>query len=177
MTTLLYDRDTKTIGVDSRNTDSSGQAFTCNKIERLSNRNYFLGSGHLMTIGVARRWAETDFDEEERPEFGVMFDTELREDYSFSCLIISQDGERTWLLDDELEPIEIFDGIIGLGSGGGYAAAARMAGASVAKAIEIAIHYDSNSGGPVRTCKIGEKNEESSIGMPSSYGGTALLGG
>lgn len=153
MTTLLYDRPTQTIGVDSRNTDNSGMAFTCQKIERLSNGDYFLGSGHLMTIGAAKRWADTGFDEEARPEFGVMF-TDNAEDFSFSCLVISKDGKRTWLVDDEMQPIEIFDNIIGLGSGGGYAAAARMAGASVANAIEIAIHYDSNSGGPVRTCQI-----------------------
>lgn len=154
MTTLLYDRTVKTIGVDSRNTDNSGMAFTCNKIERLPNGDFFLGSGHLLTIGAVRRWAIADFDEDERPEFGVMFDTDLREDYSFSCLVVSSDGERTWLIDDEMERIEIFDNIIGLGSGGGYAAAARMAGATVANAIEIAIHYDSNSGGPVKTVVI-----------------------
>lgn len=104
-----------------------------------------------MTIGSAKRWAEQGFLEDERPEFGVMFDTDLKDEYSFSCLIISPDGRRTWLIDDELEPIEIFDDIIGLGSGGGYAAAARMAGASIERSIEIAIMKDSNSGGPVRT--------------------------
>lgn len=154
MTTLLYDRTVKTIGVDSRNTDSSGQAFTCQKIEKLESGKYFLGSGHLYTIGIAKRWAETDFDEDERPEWGVLFDTDVRDDYLFSCLIISDDGTRTWLLDDEMEPIEIFDDIIGLGSGGGYAAAARMAGASIADSVEIAISRDSNSGGPVRTLVI-----------------------
>lgn len=149
MTTLLYDRTIKTIGVDSRNTDSAGQAFTCKKIEKLGNGNFFLGAGHLLTIGATQRWAETGFKEEDRPEYGVMFDTDLRDDYTFSCLVISPDGERTWLIDDEMEPIEIFDDIIGLGSGGGYAAAARMAGASIEDAIDIAIKKDSNSGGPV----------------------------
>lgn len=83
-----------------------------------------------------------------------MFDNDLREEYSFSCLVISEDGTRTWLLDDELEPIEIYDDIIGLGSGGGYAAAARMAGATIERSIEIAIVRDSNSGGPVRVHAI-----------------------
>lgn len=161
MTTLLYDRPTRTIGVDSRNTDSAAQAFTCKKIEVMGNGNYFLGSGHLFTIAAAKRWAETGFDEEERPEFGVMFDSELREDYGFSCLIISADGEHTWLFDDELEPIEIFDEIIGLGSGGCPARAARMAGATVAQAVEIAILCDSNSGGPVVTHTIGDKDADS----------------
>ncbi len=154
MTTLLYDRTIKTIGVDSRNSDDTGQTFTCNKIERLEDGRYFLGSGHLLTIGVARRWADANFDEEERPDWGVMFDTDLRDDFGFSCLVISKDGKQTWLLDNEMEPIEIFDDIIGLGSGGGYAAAARMAGASIDRSIEIAILKDTNSGGPVRTHKI-----------------------
>lgn len=156
MTTLIYDRPTKTIGVDSRNTDSAAQAFTCKKIEVLDNGNFFLGSGHSMTIGAARRWADTGFDEEERPDFGVMFDSDLREEFGFSCLVISADGTRTWLLDDEMQPIEIYDNIIGLGSGGCPARAARMAGATVEQAVEIAILCDSNSGGPVVTHTIGQ---------------------
>lgn len=153
ITTLLYDRPTKTIGVDSRNTDGTGTTFTCNKIENLPNGSYFLGSGHLWTIAATRRWAETGFVESKRPEYGVMF-TEDRDDYSFSCLVISKDGKRTWLIDDEMEPIEIFDNIIGLGTGGMAARAARLAGATVEQAIEIAIECDTNSGGPVRTLTI-----------------------
>jgi hypothetical protein len=149
MTTLLYDRRTKTIGVDSKNTDDSSQVFLTNKIERLENGSYFLGSGHLYTIGKAKRWAETGFDEEDRPEFGELF-TENAEDFGFSCIVISEDGDTVTIIDNEMEPYEVLDDVIGTGSGGGYAKAARLGGATMEQAVEIAISIDSNSGGPVR---------------------------
>lgn len=151
MTTILYDRPTKTIGVDSRNTDSAGQVFMCNKIEVLSTGWYFLGSGHCYTIEKARRWADTGLDPEEEPEFPELFDIDLKDDFGMSCLIISPDGETVTLIDDEMTPMVILDDVIGVGSGGAAARAARKAGASVERAVEIAIEDDGNSGGPVRT--------------------------
>lgn len=177
MTTLLYDRPTKTIGVDSRNTDGAGTTFTCNKIEKLKNNQYFLGSGHLLTIGMARRWAQSGFHDSFKPDFEVMFNPELKDDYSFSCLLISEDGTRTWLIDDEMEPTEIFDDIIGLGTGGMAARAARLAGATINKAIEIAIECDTNSGGPVRTLTIGVDNEKVFSGDSASFGCVAYSRG
>lgn len=148
MTTLLYDKATKTIAVDSKNTDSGGQGFLCNKIERLRDGRFFLGSGHLLTIGKARRWAEAYFDEEHRPEFGEIFTDEAGE-FGFSCIIISQDGNTVTIVDDEMEPWEALDDIVASGSGGQAARAARLAGATPERAVEIAIICDSNSGGPV----------------------------
>lgn len=148
MTTLLYDRTTKTIAVDSKNTDSGGQGFLCNKIERLRDGRFFLGSGHLLTIGKARRWAEAYFEEDERPEFGELFTDESGE-FGFSCIIISPDGEKVIIVDDEMEPWEALDEIVATGSGGQAARAARLAGATPERAVEIAVICDSNSGGPV----------------------------
>lgn len=155
MTTLLYDRSIKTIAVDSKNTDSSGAVFLVNKIERLKDGRYFLGSGHLLTIGKAKRWAEKGFAESARPQFGEIFTDESGE-YSFSCIVISPDGEHVTIVDDEMEPYEVEDVLVGAGSGGALARAARAAGASMEEAINIAIKYDSNSGGPVRIHKIDE---------------------
>lgn len=152
MTTLLYDRPTKTIGVDSKNTDAGGQMFLVDKIERLTDGRFFLGSGHLYTINTAREWAENHFNTDLRPEFGVMFSDP--EEYGFSCIIISQDGERVTMIDDEMTPYEVLDDVIGTGSGGIAARAARLGGATVEQAVEIAIRCDSNSGGPVRTHTI-----------------------
>jgi hypothetical protein len=144
---LLYDRSIKTIAVDSKNTDSSGQMFLTDKIERLSDGRYFLGSGHLLTISKAKRWAEVHFEESERPEFGEMFTDS--DEFGFSCIIISKDGNRVTMIDDEMTPYDVTDVIVGTGSGGLAARAARLAGASMQRAIEIAIVCDSNSGGPV----------------------------
>lgn len=147
MTTLIYDRSVKTIGVDSKNTDASGQMFLCNKIDRLDNGDYFLGSGHLLTIGKAKRWANVGFSEDARPEFGELFTD--NDEFGMSCIIISKDGNKVTILDDEMEPWECLDTVIATGSGGVAARAARLAGASMERSVEIAIICDSNSGGPV----------------------------
>lgn len=152
MTTLVYDRRTKTIGVDSRNTDSSAQGFSINKIERISGGRYFLGSGHCYTINLAKQWADANFSEEAWPDFSPIRDDEDK--FGMSCLIISEDGEKVILLDSELIPMEVFDDIVATGSGGMFAKAALLAGATIQKAIEIAIELDVNSGYPVRVERI-----------------------
>ncbi len=128
--------------------------FTCNKIERLSDGRYFLGSGHCLTIGKARRWAEDHFSEGSRPEFGELF-CENADNFGMSCLVISADGNTVTLIDDEMQPMIVTDEYLGVGSGGASARAALAAGASAQRAVEIAIQYDGNSGGPVQTLTIG----------------------
>lgn len=154
MTTLLYDRRIKGIAVDSKNTDSGGQVFITNKIERLDDGSFFLGSGHLLGIGKAKRWANKGFLEKHRPEFGYLISDP--DEYGFSCIVISEDGMTVTMIDDELEPYEVLDELVATGSGGASARAARAAGATLHEAVEIAIKYDSNSGGPVRVHHIGD---------------------
>lgn len=150
MTTILYDRPTKTIAVDSRNTDSAGQVFMCNKIEFLESGWVFLGSGHCLTIDKVKQWARLHLHPDHRPDFDELFG-ERADDFGMSCLVISPDGTRVLLVDDEMAPTEVLDDIIAVGSGGPLARAARAAGATPEQAVEIAIRYDGNSGGPVRT--------------------------
>lgn len=78
------------------------------------------------------------------------------EDYGMSCLVISADGETVTLIDNEMTPVVVEDEIVATGSGGIAAKAARLAGATVERAVEIAIMCDVNSGGPVRIHTIGE---------------------
>lgn len=155
MTTLLVDRNAKSIAVDSKNTDDGGQVFLVNKIEYLKNGDYFLGSGHLLGISKAKRWADTGFNEKNRPEFGELF-TDNADDYGFSCIIVSRDFRKITMFDSEMEHYEVLDDIVGTGSGGVAAKAARMAGASMYEAVKIAILCDSNSGGPVRVLTQGD---------------------
>ncbi len=163
MTTCLYNRITKTIGTDSQNTDSAGTAYRCNKIERLGNGSWFLGSGHLNTIGVFRRWAEMNFDESYRPPFDILL--EDPEEYASSCLIISAQGDEVWLVDEEMEPFQVLDDVIAIGSGGPYAIAAMDAfammgmGYGVQEAVQIACNRDINSCLPVVVKTIGEPND------------------
>jgi ATP-dependent protease HslVU (ClpYQ) peptidase subunit len=149
MTTIAFSRRDGMIAADSRNTDSSGATFKVRKIERLENGRYFLGSGHLLTIGLAREWAESDFDEECRPEFGVLF-CEQAEDFRFSCLVISEDGKIAILLDDEMHPQAVQDDLLAIGSGAAYAIGAMEAGLTPEDAVGIACKHDGNSAGPVQ---------------------------
>ena len=65
MTTIVVDLRIGVIAADTQNTDRANTAYRCSKIERLSDGRYFVGSGHLLTIGKARRWAEAGFAEVE----------------------------------------------------------------------------------------------------------------
>lgn len=154
MTTCVFDVKTKTIAVDSRNTDSSGRVFLCDKIERLPGGRFFLGAGHLLTIAKVRGWALTNFAEEMRPDFEELFG-ERADDFSMSCLVISPDGTEVTLIDDEMTPQPVLDDYVTIGSGGSVALGALAAGATPEQAVEIAIRYDGNSGGPVKTYTIG----------------------
>jgi hypothetical protein len=129
--------------------------FLVNKIERLTDGRFFLGSGHLLTINQMYRWADVNFLEDRRPDFSELVG-ENADDYSSSCIIISKDGSIVSIIDDEMTPYVVEDDIITAGSGGSVARGALAAGATMEEAINIAIKYDSNSGGPVRTHVIGE---------------------
>lgn len=153
MTTIVYDRRTRTIAADTQNTAKDGTIFRTHKIERLKN-GWFLGSGHCLTIGQCRRWAEKNFAESARPDFGV-FLSDIDE-YGFSCLWVSEDGSRVVLVDDEMEPIELQDNYMGVGSGASYAIGAMDAGATAEQAVAIACKRDGNSSEPVTLVRIGE---------------------
>lgn len=164
MTTICYDRTKKILGADSRNTDSAGQVFETKKIEKLGDGRFFMGSGHCLSISAAKFWAEHNFDGGARPE---IFDELIRgdnpEEYDFSCIIVSKDGNRTWIIDSEETPMEVFDDYLTLGSGGPYARGALAAGADMAAAINIAIMYDGNSSGPIHIYAIEVPDNEDNV--------------
>jgi 20S proteasome alpha/beta subunit len=137
------------IAADSRNTDSAGATFKVRKIEKLRDGRWFLGSGHLYTIGLVRQWAETGFSEKKRPEFGVLF-CDNADSFTFSCLVISADGKTAVLVDDEMHPQPVTDDLLAIGSGAAYAIGAMEAGLPPDAAVEVAIRHDGNTGGPVQ---------------------------
>lgn len=154
MTTIAFSRRDGMIASDSRNTDSAGAVFSVGKIERLKDGRYFLGSGHLLTIGKVRAWAAAKFAESKRPDFGVLFCDDA-DNFSFSCLVISADGQSATLIDDEMQPQPVWDDLLAIGSGAAYAIGAMEAGLTPEDAIGIAIKHDGNSGGPVQVEYIG----------------------
>lgn len=153
MTTIVFSRKHGKIAADSRNTDSTGSVVLTNKIELLKDGRYFLGSGHCLTIGKAKRWAEKNFTEKSRPEFGALFGDD-KDNFAFSCLVISPDGKQAILIDDEMEPQDVLDDFLGVGTGAAYALGALEAGATPEDALAIAIARDGNSGGPIRVADL-----------------------
>lgn len=147
MTTIVVDLRHMVIAADTQNTDSAGTAYRCRKIERLSDGRYFLGSGHLLSIGKARRWAEKNFAEKHRPNFGELF-VDGAEEFAFSCAVIDRDC-RVTLIDNEMEPQPLTDSYFALGSGGAYALGAMDTGASAEDACRAACKRDLYTSEPV----------------------------
>jgi len=147
VTTIVVDFRAGVIAADTQNTDKANTAYRCKKIERLSDGRYFLGSGHLLTIGKVRRWAEAGFAEAKRPDFGEMFG-KRSDEFGFSCIVINRDGTAV-LVDDEMEPQPVHDAYLAIGSGGAYAIGALDAGASAEKSVQIACGRDLYTSAPV----------------------------
>jgi len=147
VTTIAVDLRSMTIAADTQNTDRANVAYRCAKIERLSDGRYFLGSGHLLTIGKVRRWAEKGFAEEHRPDFEEMFGKRC-EDFGFSCVVIGFDGRAT-LVDDEMEPQPLRDAYFAIGSGGAFAIGAMDVGASAEEAVRAACKRDLYTSEPI----------------------------
>jgi ATP-dependent protease HslVU (ClpYQ) peptidase subunit len=153
MTTIVYHRPLKTIVADTQYTSNSGQVTRVHKIERLKDGRFFLGSGHSYPLAMTKMWAETGFSEEDEPDWAVVL--ENAEDMAFAALVVSKDGKRVWMVDDELAVVELLDDVIGIGSGGDYATAAIDAGADPVRAVEIACGRDIYSSLPLSVHRIG----------------------
>lgn len=149
MTTIAFDRRTKTIAADTQNTDASGQKWRVNKIEKLPDGSFFMGSGHLHTIAQCKHWAEKQWLEKFRPDFSYFLEDE--DERGFSCFHVSADGTRVIMVDGELSPTEVMDDFVAVGSGAAYALGALEAGAEIVQAIEIACARDPNSSAPIHT--------------------------
>jgi len=154
MTAIVYDRRNKIIVADSQNTDRGGVMFRTNKIEKLKDGRYFMGAGNCYTIGITKRWADTGFDEDERPEYGAIFHDP--DEYTFSCIVVSKDGNTVILVDDEMQPMEVTDDYVAIGSGATYCLGALDAGADAYRAVEIACDRDGSVSRPIHQKKLGE---------------------
>lgn len=71
----------------------------------------------------------------------------------FTALVFRRDGKLYEVSADGLD-MAIERGYHGIGSGGGYAVAAFMAGADAQRAVEIACEIDANSGGAIHVHSV-----------------------
>lgn len=155
MTTIVLDRRAGVIAADSQNTDSAGAITRCRKIERLPDGSFFLGSGHLYTIGKARRWALAGWEEDAAPGWDELME-EGAEEYAFSVLHVRKDG-MVILLDDEMCPYFPDDDVLAIGSGAAYALGAMDAGATAEEALRIACLRDPSTSAPIHVEKFRTK--------------------
>lgn len=151
MTCIIVDTQTRLVGLDSANTDSAGFQWRTDKFEKLKDGRIFLGSGHNLTIRLAKKWAEAKF-KEPVPEtlFNLILDHNEDSNYSFSCLILDPDSDVVLMLDEELVPMEVQGRYHAVGSGAAYAIGAARAGATMGDAVAIAVEYDQYCSEPVR---------------------------
>lgn len=75
-------------------------------------------------------------------------------DDSFVALALARNG--LFLYADSCVPMRIGDEFMGIGSGGGFAKAAMMAGATSERAVEIACMCDKNSGPPIQRITLAQ---------------------
>lgn len=147
MTTIVFDRRTKTMAADSQNTDESGVTYKVAKIEHIGGGYMFGGSGHLRTITMVKEWAQKGWEGKYEPDWSYFL--EDPDDRGFSCMLIDPTGSRVWIIDGELTPFEPLDDYLAVGAGAAYALGALAAGADAKRAVEIACQLDTNSFEPV----------------------------
>jgi hypothetical protein len=153
MTTIVISRKHKQIAADSFNTDTANMARLVNKIEKMSNDWYFLGSGHLKPLGLLKRWVEATVRGEE-PEAPDLEFVECDNTYSFTVAIVSPDMSEIRMIDDELEWYTILDEYTAIGSGSAFALGALDAGATPSVAVACAIKRDIYSGEPLQLLQL-----------------------
>jgi hypothetical protein len=153
MTCCVFNRTTKEIGADTQNTTDGSTITRVRKIEILPNGWWFLGSGHAFTIAQCRKWASASFDPEETPDWDLYL--EDTDEFAFGCLAIDPITWKVRLLDGELVPTELTDGVVGVGSGSAWAIAALEAGATMTRALEIAGEHDAFTSAPYEVMIIG----------------------
>lgn len=144
MTTIAYDRATRTMAADTQ-CSAGARKLRTHKVRRLKDGGLIGSCGSMSDILKIHRWAESGFPEKGKPELG--------EDADFESLIARGDG-GVFLLDEALEPMEFSDEFLAIGSGGPYATAAMACGKTVTEAVELAARFDPGTGGPVEVFQV-----------------------
>lgn len=139
MTTVVYSKQTKTLGADTQITKDDA-IYRGTKIFKVDKDTYVLTAGCVKNLEAAQGWLKSKFDEEAVPDWTLGGD--------FVLLIIDKKGERVRHLDTSGYVWEIHDDIVTAGSGGEYAHGALLAGASVETALRAAAAKDIHTSEP-----------------------------
>jgi len=147
MTTIAYDRATRTMAADTQ-CSAGARKLRTHKVRRLKDGGLIGSCGSMVDILKIHRWAEAGFPEKGRPDLG--------DDADFESLIVNGDG-GVFLLDEALEPMEFSDEFLAIGSGGPYATAAMACGKTVTEAVELAARFDPATSAPVELFHVERK--------------------
>jgi hypothetical protein len=139
MTTILADAKKGVMVCDSKCT-ADAEWFPMTKVFRLGDELIGVAGNVREATGWLRWYSEGKKDRRPKPVDG------------FAAMILRNDGLYAVSADSFEMLIE--RGYYGIGSGGGIAVGAFMAGADAKKAVEIACRIDANSGGDVVVHKL-----------------------
>lgn len=144
MTTVAWDG--KTVAADSLITYSNGSCVPgerANKIRELPGGRLFAGAGNTLEINMAYDWLAGGMKDPKPPVT------------DFCALIVSRNG-ATWI-NEKLYPHVLTSRYFAIGSGEDYASTAMELGKTAAQAVAVAMKFDRNTGGQIKTAAPNDK--------------------
>lgn len=145
MTTVVYQRATRTLATDTQVTDD-GVIFRAAKHKQIRKGVWVAWAGDLESIAACVTWIEAGMEDEGKPDFSAMD--------PFTVLLIDQKGSRIRHIDNSGFVWEIEDDIVVEGTGGPYAYGALCAGSDLEQALSIAASKDIYSSAPFNFIRI-----------------------
>lgn len=135
MTTIAWDG---TMFAADRMLDNGGLKSNVVKVFRLPDGSVVGGAGDSILIRKRIDWLKNGAVDTDFPH-------SAKDDQSASLLRVLSDGKILLYMDDYL-PLPIEDAFYAIGSGRDFALAAMLLGESAKKAVEVASHFDTNTG-------------------------------
>lgn len=147
MTTIVFDRRTKTLVADTRGT-KGGLKTRITKLRALPNGGFFAGCGNHSICLQVFDWVVAGSKPADKPNI----DPEMG---AFEAIVVKADG-TAYVLESRLMPIEVEDDFAAIGSGGDFAMGAMKAGKGALEAAQIAADLDAFTGGPFHVVQLGQ---------------------
>lgn len=140
MTTIAWDG--KTLASDTQSTSGGYFKRRAKKIFRLHNGDLFAGAGNYDDVLAAVEWLQ------HRP-------TQKPTLKDFVGILIKAIDGKAYKLEEGLMEAPIHEGFFAIGTGRDFAVMAMYLGKSAREAVELAILFDSQSGGEIETIEVG----------------------
>lgn len=138
MTTALWSAKHRQLGADKL-VDSW---ITAGKIFPLKSGGYVTGAGYYDDIVEVAKWMDEGSKEDNKPTLADRDEDAKDSDFIY----VDKEGTPYWLTSPFLRMIPIQETFYAVGSGGLIALGALEAGATVARALQIAAKYDPATG-------------------------------